>query len=114
MTYIDASSVGRCCMPKHVGKYRLMYEFYFSFVHMLVCTFGCRHPVHGVFDSVSADTQPIPTEFSRGFPQTQLGKHYPENGGSKLPCCQTLVVVYESTRCYMTETGNVYAQNLLT
>jgi len=21
-----------------------MYELYFSFVHMLVCKFGCRHP----------------------------------------------------------------------
>ena len=70
--------------------------------------------VHGVFVSVSDDTQPIPTEFSRGFPQAQLGKYYPENGGSRLPCCQTLVVVYGSTHCYITETGNFYAQNMLT
>jgi hypothetical protein len=70
--------------------------------------------VHGVFDSVSADTQLIPTKFPRGFPQAQLGKHYTENGGSRLPCCQTLVVVYESTHCYVTETGNLCAQNMFT
>jgi len=40
-TYMDASSVGRCYMTKHAGVYRLLYEFYFSFVHMLVCKFGC-------------------------------------------------------------------------
>lgn len=70
--------------------------------------------VHGVFDSVSADTQLIPTEFSWVIPQAQQGKHYSENGDSRLPCCQTLVVVYESTHSYITETGNCYAQNMLT
>jgi hypothetical protein len=70
--------------------------------------------VHGVSDSVSADTQPIPTEFSRGFPQAQLGKHFPENGGIRLPCCQTLVAVYEITHYYIAETGNFYDQNMLT
>jgi len=61
--------------------------------------------VRGVFDSVSAGTQPIPAELCRG--------RYPENGGSRLSCCETLVVVYESIHCYITETGHFYAQNVL-
>jgi hypothetical protein len=64
---------------------------------------GVDTRVHGVFDSDSADTQAIQTEFSRGIPQAQQGKYYPRNGGSRLPCCQTLVSVYESTHCYITE-----------
>ena len=62
--------------------------------------------VRGVFDSVSASTQPIPTEFCRG--------RYPENGGSRLPCCEIVVVVCESINCYITETGHFYAHNVLT
>jgi len=70
--------------------------------------------VHGVFYSVSADTQPIPIEFSWGISQAQQGIYFPENGDSRLPCCQTLVVVYERTHCYITETGHIYAQKMLT
>ena len=62
--------------------------------------------VSGVFDSVSAGTHPIPTEFCRS--------RYRENGGSRLPCCETLVVVYESIHCYITESGHFYAQKVLT